>query len=851
MARAKRGTGTGMNTNLEYVVDFITGKRLKKTKEEPVRQKIERMLVEDYGFPKERMDIEFRIQRGVRRSNERADIVVFNDNKQKDQAHIYLVAEAEHPGIEFDNQVISYATATTAQFCIWSNGERMLFFYRDPQNPIAFEQIPEIPRNGETIKDIGRHLKDQLKPAHNLKMVFENIHNQLYGSANIRRPEELGREMTKILFCKIFDEKDPDPKCKFRATIEEIVSKTGKAAISTRIKDTFANVKQEYSDVFETDERIRLDDDSVSLVVSKLQHMAFMKTDSDIVGKSFEVFVPEELKGEKGEFFTPRPIVRMAVRMIAPSGVRKEKILDPACGSGGFLTVAMEEARSGIDKKYKKSHLSKNNIEKIKADYVGRYINGIDVERDLVSISKAYMAIIGDGRSRIFGADSLAHPDTWDPVMKALIKFGNFDVILTNPPFGSKIPIKKKDILQQYEFGKKIRVSKDKIAFQSDLRNSQVPDILFLERCVKFLKPQNGNERGGRMAIVLPRGILNNQSKTVDRAARDWLLRHAKILAVVDLPKDAFQPYTGTITSLVVLERTDVEPEEDYGIFMAISREIGHDKRGQPKYRVDDYGKPILDENGQMTINVDAYDIAKDYEKFLAGSLEDTSRSFVVARSQVRQKDRLDATAFNPKARKARSLLKEHLPEGWSMMKVKQLAKDVFYPGRFTRSYVEEEYGVPFIAGSNITRIKKVGVKYISTQTKNLEHYLVKEGWILVTRSGTSGIVTLADKSLDGLAVSEHVIRIVPDESKVDPNYLFAMLSNPVLTPILESGITGSLIDEITPEFLGDLKIPVPDDLEVQKKIGQHVFDAMQYISQAVNSFNDAESELNLYLGTT
>ena len=352
------------------------------------------------------------------------------------------------------------------------------------------------------------------------------------------------------------------------------------------------------------------------------------------------------------------------------------------------------------------------------------------------------------------------------------------------------------------------------------------------------------------MAIVLPRGVLNNQSKRVDRAARDWLLRHTKILAVVDIPKDAFEPYAGTTTSLVILERTDAEPEEDYDIFMAISREIGHDKRGHPTYKVDDYGRPIRDENGQMMINVDAYDIEKDYEKFLAGSLEDTNRSFAVTRSQIRQKDRFDATAFNPEARKARASLKR-LPAGASIMQVKHLATDIFYPGRFTRAYVEKEYGIPFISGSNITRIKKVGVKYISTQTRNLERYIVKEGWILVTRSGTSGVVTLADKSMDGLAVSEHVIRIVPDKRKVDPGYLFAILNNPTLTPILQSGVTGSVVDEITPEFLGDLEIPVPDDTWVQKKIGRHVLNAIRHISKAGDLFNDAESELNSYLGRT
>jgi type I restriction enzyme M protein len=832
-----------------YVKDFITGRLFRESKEEPVRQAIEHLLVEDYGYSKDQMDVEFKIQRGSKRGNEEADIVIFNDSKKKDQMNVFLIVETEHPGVEFDNQLISYVTATTAPFCIWSNGEKTLFFYRDPKNPTVFEEIPEIPRNGETIKDIGRHLKKQLKPAHNLKMVFENIHNQLYGSANIRRPEELGREMTKILFCKIFDEKNPDPKCNFRATVDEIIDDKGKSKIVQRLKKIFEDVKEEYADVFNKSEKINLDDDSISFIVSKLQHIGLMKSDADSVGKSFEVFVPEELKGEKGEFFTPRPVVRMAVSMIAPDGIKKDKILDPACGSGGFLTVALEKVRNDYDEKYKNSHLTKQQVEKIKSDYVAKHFCGVDIEEDLIRISKAYMAIVGDGRSGIFKADSLTEPEFWSDSMKEKLKFGSFDVILTNPPFGKKIPISKPSVLQQFDLGKEAKKTDNKeIIFSSKLRKSQVPDILFIERCIKFLKPPTKDKKGGRMGIVLPKGTLNNPDLLEDVACRYWIFNNAKILGVIDLPSDSFQPYTGTTTSLLLLERTDEEPKENYDIFMAISNEIGHDKRGNPKYKQDKHGAYIVDKNNQMILDVDADEISNDFQKYLKGNLRNSNRSFVVKYNDIKKADRLDASHFNPEAQKAKKRIKNSLPKGWSLRTVESVTENVFYPGRFKRPYVDEKYGVPFISGANITRLKKVGVKYISKKMKNLENYIVKKDWIFVTRSGTSGIIVYADESFDGLAVSEHVIRIIPDSKKIDGGYLYAVLSSPIFEPIFESAITGSVIDEITPNFIKGLEIPVPDDFKEQKKIGNQIKDAAKNIALAKKSFITVEKTIDKIL---
>lgn len=838
-------------TKSGYVRDFITGKLLKYTKEEVVRQAVEKMLVDDYGYSKDQMDIEFKIQRGSKKGNEEADIVIFNDTKNKDQMNIYLVVETEAPEHDFDNQVISYVTATPASFCMWANGKKTLFFYRSPKNPTIFESLQQIPRKGETINDIGRYLKTQLKPATNLKMIFENIHNQLYGSANIRRAEKLGAEMTKLLFCKIYDEKSLDLKCEFRATVDELITDDGIDKIATRIKSIFVDVKKEYSDVFGEHEEVQLDNHSVALIVSKLQQISLMKSDSDTVGNAFEVFVPDELKGTKGEFFTPRPVVRMAVGMISPDGTKKEKIIDPACGSGGFLTVAMEKVRADLDRKYARSHLPEKQIEQIKGDYVRNYFYGIDVEQDLARISKAYMAIIGDGRSGIFCDDSLVNPSKWSEVMQDKITFNTFDVLITNPPFGAKIADTRKEVLEQYDLAKFQKDSNGNIVFSNKTRRSQVPDILFLERCFKLLKPSTNGKAGGRMAIVLPRGILNNPDKVDDKAARKWLLDHMKILAVVDLPRDTFRPHTNTVTSVLFAERTNGKIQDDYDVFMAISRKIGHDKRGNPIFKRDKDGIPLLDATGDFIIDIDTYEIEADYRKFLNGmDFEDTDRSFTVSINDIKKSDRLDASYYSPVARSAMEQIVSSVPKDWKLDTVKNITKDVFYPARFKRTYVDKRHGIPFLSGSNVTRFTKVGVKYLSTKTKNLDSYLVKKGWILVTRSGTSGVIVYADESFDNVAVSEHVIRIVPDESKIDGGYLFTVLNSEIYKPIFVSAITGSMVDEITPAFIQSIQIPVPENPkdDTHKQIGKKVKNAERKRVESNSLLDEAQHDLKQIL---
>lgn len=589
-----------------YITDFISGKRLRLTPEEKVRQKYEHILAEEYGYPLEEMAIEFNIQRGSIRGKERADIVIFNDPKNRTQSNIKIIVETEPPTHEFDEQLLSYVTATTAQFCVWTNGAITKHFYRPLKAPTKFETIAQLPHSGETINDIGKHLKKDLEPSNELKIIFENLHNSLFASANIRRAEKLGTELIKLLFCKIHDERSPNPKCDFRAMVDEIVDNEGNELVLQRIRKLFEKVKVDFKDVFAGDEEILLDAESVTMVVSRLQRISLMKSETDVVGAAFEVFVPEEFKGEKGEFFTPRPVVRMVMKMLQLNPSIREKLIDPACGSGGFLIVGMEYAKQKIDEVYSKSGFTNDDIERLKDEYVRNHFYGMDVEPDLARISKAYMAVVGDGRGGIFSEDSLKSPERWGEKCRDLIKLGQFEVLATNPPFGTKIKVRSKEILSQYHLGRRWTEDENGAVGKTDIIiGGQAPDILFIERCLELLKP------GGRMAIVLPRGTLNNPDQVVHRATRSWLLQNFKILAVVDLSKDTFQPYTGTKTSVLFLEKNP--PQKEYSVFMAISTEIGHDKRHNPVYKRTDDGTLILDENGNPKLKLDQDEIINAY----------------------------------------------------------------------------------------------------------------------------------------------------------------------------------------------------------------------------------------------
>lgn len=587
------------------VRDPVSG-RLVKITPERVEAKIvfAERLINEYGYSKEQIQTfpEFYIQKGSTKIGP-ADIVVFKDNK-KTFDNIYLIVETKRKdkkdGIK---QLKSYIDPTPAEGGVWFNGTEIAYVRAIRKPPSYTPELVEwrnIPKKGQSWEEIGKYKTgDELIPAQNLKSIFKVIYYHLYTNSNLPRAERLGGEMTRLIFCKIYDEMHNYKDLKFKAGAEESDEK-----VAERIRELFEKVKNEYRDVFEEDEKLLLDAKSIAYVASQLQNYSLLKTDKDAVGDAFEVFIGPALRGEKGQFFTPRNVVRLCVEMLDPKP--DEKVINPACGSGGFLIVALEHVWEKIEEKYK--HLTKEKIGSIKTEIASKNFYGIDKEFDLAKVSKAYMAIVGDGRGGIFCADSLVDPEEWIPIQREKIKLGAFDVLLTNPPFGSKIPITSKSLLEQYELGFKWKMDKKtgKWGRTDKVLDKQVPQILFIERCLQLLK------LGGRMAIVLPEGVFGNPT---DRYIFEYIFENAKILGIVSCPPETFQPSTHTKTSILFLEKIK-NRHEDYNFFMGIAEKAGHDKNGKVIYKVDKRGEFILDQNGHRIIDDDLPVIAKRFAEF-------------------------------------------------------------------------------------------------------------------------------------------------------------------------------------------------------------------------------------------
>jgi len=572
---------TGEKPEEKFVHDYITGEIVRKGVKEH-REAVNifsKKLIEELGYSKKQIQTipQFRVK--VSPSGQEkypVDIVVFRD-ENKSYDNVLMLVECKQPNRrDGKKQLDIYLNLVpSVELGVWFNGKEHLYLWkvRDPKTKRwIWKEIPELPKKGQRVQDIGLYRRKDLEKPKNLKQVFNDIRNHLAGmTTGITRDEAIAQEIINLLFCKIDDEINTslEEQLRFRAGVEESPQEVKK-----RIVDLFAEVRKEYDDVFEEGDRIKLDAESIVYVVGELQRYAITEAERDAIGDAFEVFIGPALRGTEGQFFTPRNVVKMAIEMLDPQ--IGEYIIDPACGSGGFLIVALEYVWNKLEKEAKRKGWSKEYLAGKRKELASKFIAGIDKDSFLAKVTKAYMAIIGDGRGGIFCENSLVPPEEWNPKTRQKIELGKFDVLITNPPFGAKIPVKGERILRQYELGFKWKFNKETKKWErtNKLQDKQPPQILFIERCLQLLKP------GGRMGIVLPDGILGN---VTDGYIRKFILDKAKILAVVDMPPETFQPSTSTKTSLLFLQKKkEGEKIENYPIFMAVAEKCGHNRRGKP-----------------------------------------------------------------------------------------------------------------------------------------------------------------------------------------------------------------------------------------------------------------------------
>jgi len=630
-----------------------------------------------------------------------------------------------------------------------------------------------------------------------LPEVFKRIYYYLYTNSNMTRAEKLGTEMIRLLFCKIYDELYNFNNYQFVIHLGE-----NETDVSNRIRSVFDKVKKYYFDIFDKQETINLDNKSVYYIVQNLQNYRLSEANRDTISEAFQAFWGHELRGEKGQFFTPKNVIKMCIQILDPKV--GEKIIDPACGSGGFLVESM-------------SYL--NNIESSKN------IFGIDKEIDLAKICKTYLSIIGDGHSNIFCSDSL-DISSWASEIRKNIKDESFNIVVTNPPFGAKIFIDNGKVLKHYKLGHKWKYNKETKKWQTENSLSkQVPQTLFIERCLQLL------EEGGRMAIVLPDGIFGNPS---DRYILQYILQVAKILAIISLPPETFLPSTHTKTSVLFLEKQNPQNiENNYEIFMAIAEKVGHDKNGKIKYKINSNGEYILDNLGNEIIDDDLQTIVENYKLFKKHKLIHFSHlGFAINLRNIKDSI-LIPNYYDPEIDK--NLKSMNQSGKYVLTSINELVENKLLSIKRGNEVGSQYYGmgdIPFVRTSDIVNweIKIDPIKCIPEEIyeKYKRNQSIKENDVLLVTDGTfligrTAMVTSLDERI---VIQSHIRRFRCLKPQYFHPYLLLYLLN---TEIVQKQIQAKTFVQATISTLGDrlyeIILPIPKDKNIIENILKEVAD--------------------------
>jgi len=639
-----------------HVTCLIRNKEILLKPEEIVRQRYLSKLINHYNYPKNRITVEHPVSFG--RQTKYADIVVFDRDRPMVE---YIIVELKKPKLQDGkNQLRSYCNATGAPIGVWTNGSQISYYNR--KDPNYFEDITDIPNANQTLADILQErftlkdliLRDKIpNEGKSLKAIIQEMEDEVLANAGV----DVFEEVFKLIFTKLYDEmksqgdkefinrllasqnlskvaEKPKPRLllltpmqseykikgsdfeDIKQAVEPIDDRsfrvlefrnTGQSEgeLKTKIQRLFDDAKEKWDGVFTGDSKINLTPSHLSICVSSLQNVKLFNSNLQIIDEAFEYLVNKSAKGEKGQYFTPRHVIDMCVKMLNPKP--GEYMIDTAAGSCGFTVHTIFYMTGHLFSNDEIPEEEKQNVLKV---------FGIDFDEKVVRVARTLNLIAGDGETNVLHLNTLDYErwNEWNRNWEWLRTYGRgfdrferlrkesdsnkeflFDILMANPPFAGDI--KESRIIHKYELGYN----------QKNKPHSKVSrDVLFIERNLDFLKP------GGRMAIVLPQGRLNN---TTDKDIREFISRRARILAVVGLHVNTFKPHTGTKTSVLFLQKWNDNPEQgplcpkvdDYPIFFAVSEKAGKDNSGDYVYLKNSNGKPKLDKNGHLIVDHDLH----------------------------------------------------------------------------------------------------------------------------------------------------------------------------------------------------------------------------------------------------
>ncbi|PIS27259.1 MAG: SAM-dependent methyltransferase [Candidatus Marinimicrobia bacterium CG08_land_8_20_14_0_20_45_22] len=628
--------------NKPYVDCIIREKEVHLKPEEVIRQLYTAKLINDYDYPKKRIRFEHPVRFGSTEIKS-ADIVILDKDSP---TTAYIIVEVKKPKrTDGKEQLKSYCHATGAPIAVWLNGKQISYFNR--KNPNFFEDITNIPKVDQTLEDILKErftwrdliVKDiLLNNRITLKAKIEDMENEVLANAGV----DVFEEVFKLIFTKLYDENKSyqdravinyflknknlplvaEPTPTFGNTMERSFDdikaalrqvdassfrllefrNTGQtdAQLKEKIQRLFDEAKKKWPGVFSDESKIDLSPSHLSICVSSLQDVKLFNSNLQVIDEAFEYLVSKSAKGEKGQYFTPRHVIDMCVKMLNPQ--RGEYMIDPASGSCGFTVHTIFQITGHLFENTEISAEEKDDVLKV---------FGIDFDEKVVRVARTLNLIAGDGETNVLHLNTLDYdrwhekvnnPDWRDTYGAGFRRLESlkvernsnkeflFDILMANPPFAGDI--KESNIIHKYDLGFNAKKKpKSKVG----------RDILFIERNLDFLKP------GGRLAIVLPQGRFNNTS---DKDIREFITGKARILAVVGLHGNTFKPHTGTKTSVLFLQKWDDKlcpKKDDYPIFFAVSDKSGKDNSGDYVYVKNDDGKSKLDKYGHLVVDHDLH----------------------------------------------------------------------------------------------------------------------------------------------------------------------------------------------------------------------------------------------------
>ncbi len=613
-----------------------------------------------------------------------------------------------------------------------------------------------------------------LRPAHNLLSILEDCHNYLYANEGMLK-EKVFREILKLISIKLLDERlAPVEGTRFGITSSEysaVLSNGGQSFIN-RIKTLYTRLKEVYPEFF-PDPEIQLSPRSLAYIAQKIQFLNLTDTPADVKGEAFQTFFTRYQRGDRGEFFTPYPIVELAVALIEPAP--HETVIDPACGSGAFLLQTIR-------------YVCAMHPDVSKPDYIETNIRGIEFNPDIATTAQMRLVLEGINSKPIVCANALE---------VGLEMMGEYDIVLANPPFGSRGKIDDPNLLAQYALGYRwYKNSTGQWQQTKELLPGQSPEILFVELCIRLLRPE------GRLAIVLPDGILQNATT---EHVRSWIRSQAEVLAVVSIPQIAFVPYgTGVKTSLLLLQK---HPAKVSHVFMAIPQKIGYDVKGQPQHRRDSKGRPCYDEQGKLIVESDLPEVARLYRLLKKGETEWHSPvAFSIPLSALNH--RLDAEHYRP--------TDVDLIEQIRRYPVRRLCEvaDIVKEGDDFR--ISNEETIRYIAISDVipefaivSSVQEISSRNAPSRAK----YRVRTGDIITAVSGAStGTVQHASaiitESEDG-AICTNGFAVLRNFREVDPYYLLAYMRTEFFLRQIRRLLRGHAIPAITLDDLATVLVPI------------------------------------------